>query len=50
MATINTINNLVINNVESQEVYDLMLANNMINENELYLVNFNIFPNYDVIK
>ena len=32
------INNLVINKVENQEVYDYMVENNLINENELYLV------------
>ena len=38
MATTQTINNLIINNIESQEVYDYMLANGLINDNELYLV------------
>lgn len=38
MATEKKINNLVINKVESQSVYDYMAANNLINEDELYLV------------
>lgn len=38
MATEKKINNLVINKVESQAVYDYMAANNLINEDELYLV------------
>jgi hypothetical protein len=38
MATSKEITNLVINKVESQAVYDYMVANNLINDDELYLV------------
>ena len=38
MATSKDISNLVINKVESQQVYDYMVQNNLINEDELYLV------------
>ena len=38
MSTEKNLNNLVINKVESQEVYDYMKANSLINEDELYLV------------
>ena len=38
MATTKNMQNLVINEVESQEVYEHMVANGLINENELYLV------------
>lgn len=38
MATKKNISNLVINKVENQEVYDYMVTNNLINEDELYFV------------
>lgn len=38
MATEKNINNLIINKVENQEVYDYMVTNNLINEDELYFV------------
>ena len=38
MSTEKNLNNLVINKVESQEVYNYMKANALINEDELYLV------------
>lgn len=38
MSTEKNLNNLVINKVESQEVYNYMKANSLINEDELYLV------------
>lgn len=38
MSTEKSLNNLVINKVESQEVYNYMKANSLINEDELYLV------------
>ena len=38
MATEKNISNLVINKVENQEVYDYMVTNNLINEDELYFV------------
>lgn len=38
MATEKNINNLVINKVENKEVYDYMVTNNLINEDELYFV------------
>lgn len=38
MATEKQISNLVINKVESQEVYDYMASNNLVNEDELYLI------------
>lgn len=38
MPTEKNVTNLVINKVESQEVYDYMVANNLINDDELYFV------------
>lgn len=38
MSTTKNINNLVINKVENQKVYDYMVQNNLINDDELYLV------------
>lgn len=38
MATSEYIKQLVINLVSSQEVYDYMEANNLINTNEIYFV------------
>ena len=38
MSTEKNLNNLVINKVESQEVYNYMKANSLINADELYLV------------
>ena len=38
MATSKEIANLVINKVESQDVYDYMLENDLVNDDELYLV------------
>ena len=38
MATTNEIKNLIINKVESQTVFDYMLANGLLSEEELYLV------------
>lgn len=38
MSTEKNLNNLVINKVESQEVYNYMKSNSLINEDELYLV------------
>ena len=38
MATSNKVNELIINDVENQEVYEYMKNNGLINENELYLV------------
>ena len=38
MATNANVTELVINKVENQAVYDYMVANNLINDNELYLV------------
>ena len=38
MATEKQISNLVINKVESQAVYDHMASNNLVNEDELYLI------------
>ena len=38
MAISRDINNLVINKVESQQVYDYMVQNNLINDDELYLI------------
>ena len=38
MPTTTNLNTLTINHVASQEVYDAMAAQNLINENELYLV------------
>lgn len=39
MSTEKNLNNLVINKVENQTVYDYMKANNLINPDELYMVN-----------
>ena len=39
MATSKNLSNLVINHIESQSVYDYMKNNNLISEDELYLVN-----------
>ena len=33
------VSSLVINNIESQEVYNYMMKNGLINDDELYLVN-----------
>ena len=41
MSTEKNLNNLVINKVESQDVYDYMKANSLINADELYLVEGN---------
>lgn len=41
MSTEKNLTNLVINKVESQDVYDYMKANNLINADELYLVKGN---------
>ena len=38
MASSKNLNNLVINKVESQEVYDKLKATHQINEDELYLI------------
>lgn len=38
MPTEKNVTNLVVNKVESQEVYDYMAANNLINDDELYFV------------
>lgn len=38
MAISRDINNLVINKVENQQVYDYMVQNNLINNDELYLI------------
>lgn len=38
MATNRDINNLIINKVESKQVYDYMVQNDLINDDELYLV------------
>lgn len=38
MAISKDINNLVINKIENQQVYDYMVQNNLINDDELYLV------------
>lgn len=38
MATEKQISNLVINKVESQDIYDYLSSNNLLNEDELYLV------------
>lgn len=38
MATEKQISNLVINKVENQAVYDHMASNNLVNEDELYLI------------
>lgn len=39
MPTNKNISNLIINKVESQAVYDYMKNNNLLNDDELYLVN-----------
>ena len=41
MSTEKNLNNLVINKVENQDVYDYMKANNLINSDELYLIEGN---------
>ena len=41
MSTEKNLTNLVINKVESQDVYDYMKANNLIHADELYLVKGN---------
>lgn len=46
MATSKDISNLVINKVESQQVYDYMVQNNLINEDELYLIQGDETGNY----
>lgn len=38
MPTEKNVTNLIVNKVESQEVYDYMVANNLINDDELYFV------------
>lgn len=38
MATEKNLNNLVINKVESEAVYNYMKANNLINVDELYFI------------
>ena len=38
MATTKNIKNLIINKVESQAVFDYMVSNGLVNEDELYLV------------
>lgn len=38
MPTEKKVSNLVINQVESQEIYDYMVANDLINADELYMV------------
>ena len=38
MPTTSTIENFVINKVESQEVFDFMKANGLVNDTELYLI------------
>ena len=38
MSVTQNMQNLVINEVESQAVYEYMVANGLIKENELYLV------------
>ena len=38
MPTEKNVTNLIINKVESQEVYDYMVTNNLINDDELYFV------------
>lgn len=45
MATSKKVNNLTINRVESQEVYNYMASNNLINEDELYLVEGDEYTN-----
>ena len=41
MAAEHVIDGLVINKVESQSVYDNMLANNLVNDDEMYLIEDN---------
>lgn len=38
MATDKNLQNLVLNKVENQEVFNYMQANNLVNEDELYLI------------
>ena len=38
MPTEKGLSNLIINKVESKEVYNYMVANNLVNEDEMYLV------------
>ena len=38
MADTINVKNLIINKVESQEVFEYMIANGFVNENELYLI------------
>ena len=38
MATEKNLNNLIINKVENQAVYDYMKINNLINADELYFI------------
>lgn len=38
MATMQGVKNLIINKVESQTVFDYMVSNGLVNEDELYLV------------
>ena len=45
MATSKKVNNLTINKVENQEVYNYMASNNLINEDELYLVEGDEYTN-----
>lgn len=47
MPTVTELSMLTINEVESQEVYDEMLANGLVNDNELYLVKGGGNENYD---
>lgn len=44
------LNNLVINKVASQEIYDYLLDNNQINDDELYLVEGNSALNTAAIQ
>jgi len=39
MPTNKNVKDLVINHVESQEVFDQMLSENLINDDEFYLIN-----------
>lgn len=39
MATEKNISNLVINKVENKSVYNYMVQNNLVNDDELYLIN-----------
>lgn len=38
MATEKKINNFIINKIENEQVYEYMVQNNLINEDELYLI------------